>query len=597
MVRKQRALVFVACAALFAGSCQKGDGSAPASSSDKGAVVARVGGRPITASYFEQRLAKMERRFLPDTLDMAGRHKFLDFIINKELMALKAEELKYGDDPRVQSAMKMYGDNLAGNAAVELLTKGKIEATDADIDKFYEMKKRKVTLKHILLRSQREAEELAKKVNAANFDSMVTIYSTVPRKDANTGEDLPLIQRAAFGEVQYGDAMIPVEEVVFTTPMDQVSKPVETGYGWHLFLPVLEKEVRLSPMDAEARKRIETQVQMRKKRLIVEAYYQDIAKEHGLKIDEDALIAAYDKFPPDGDPSSPPDPKTEVKPVIPFSAEERARTFLEVDGRKVTFGEFSDKYDATSWFERPKRVTGVLGMKYWIRDKWFKDFQLARARKDGAYESPQVADEIKLRKEQMMVSMLHENMIGSQAPEPTTEQAREFYDKHTSYYIEREKRAVNIIFHEQERVVRRAYDEVKGGQTFVDVAVRYNESATGPGDVQSPPFSRDAEEFQEIVPATFGLQREGEYTEPFKTTKVWVILQLAKIIPEQQLKFDEVETAVGADWKNQWQEDKLNELLGEWKKNVKIDVDEKALAAAAVSRDDVFVPGKATGAK
>lgn len=592
MVRKQRALVFVACAALFAAGCLKGEGPASGSSSGKTAVVARVGGRPITASYYEQRLAKMERRFLPDTLDMAGRRKFLEFIVNKELMALKAEELKYDQDPRVQSAMKMYADNLAGNAAVDLLTKGKIDATDADIQKFYEMKKRKVTVKHIVVRTQREAEELAKKVNAANFDSMVTVYSTVPRKDMNTGEDLPVAQRVAFGEVQYGDAMIPVEEAVFSTPINQVSKPVETGYGWHLFLPALEKEVTLSPLDAEARKRIETQVQLRKKRLIVEAYYQDIAKEHGLKIDEEALVGVYDKLPPDGDPSSPPDPKTEVKPVIPFTAEERARPLLDVDGRKVTFGEFSDKYDATNWFERPKRVTGVLGMKYWIRDKWFKDFQMERARKDGAYESPQVVDEIKLRKEQMMVSMLHENMIGSQAPEPAPEQTKEFYDKHTQYYVEREKRAVNIIFHAQERVVRRAYDEIKGGQPFVDVAVRYNESATSAADVQTPPFSRDAEEFVEIAPATFALQREGEYTEPMKTSTVWVILQLAKIVPEHQLSYDEVAEAVAADWKNQWQEDKLNELLGEWKKDVKIDVDEKALAAVAVTREDVFVPGR-----
>lgn len=593
MVRKQHALFLVACVALFAGSCKKGDGPSPGSTSDKSAVVARVGGRPITASYYEQRLAKMERRFLPDTLDMAGRKKFLDFIVNKELMALKAEESKYDQDPRVISTMSMYADNLAATAAVDLITKGKIDATDADVQAFYENKKRKVTVKHILVRTQREAEDLAKKVTAANFDSMVNVYSFVPRKDANTGEDLPLMQRAVFGEIQFGDAIIPVEEVVFSTPVNQVTKPVETGYGWHLFMPVLEKEVTLSPLDAEARGRIETQVQMRKKRQIVEAYYQDIAKEHGLKIDEEALVAVYDKLPPDGDPSNPPDAKTEVKPVIPFSNEERARPLLDVDGRKVTVGEFSDKYDATNWFERPKRITGVMGMKYWIRDKWFKEFQMARARKDGVYESAQVADEVKLRKEQMMVSMLHENMIGSQAPDPTPEQAKEFYDKHTQYYVEHEKRAVNIIFHAQERVVRRAYDEIKGGQPFVDVAVRYNENATSANDVQTLPFSRDAEEFKEIAPTTFALKSEGEYAEPFKTSQVWVILQLAKIVPEHQLNFDEVQEAVLGDWKNQWQEDKLNELLAEWKKTVKIDVDEKALAAVAVNRDDVFVPGAA----
>ena len=593
MVRKHRALLLVACVALGAGACKKGNGPAPAGDSGLSTVVARVGGRPITQAYFEQRLAKMERRFLPDTLDLAGRRKFLDFIVNKELMALKAEELQLGNDPRVSGNMKLYEDNLAATAAVDQLTKGKLDVVDADIDKFFENKKRKVMTKHILLRTQREAVDLRKKATAANFDSLANLYSTVPRKDMNTGEDLPLMQRVLFpGKVQFGDAIPPVEDAVFSTPIGQISQPVETGYGWHLFLPISEETVVLSPLDPDQRGRISTQIQMRRKRTITEAYYQDIAKSHGLKIDEDAVVLAYDKFPPDGDPSNPPDAKTEVKPVIPFTTEERARPLLEVDGRKVTLGEFSDKYDTTNWFERPKRVTGIVGVKYWIRDRWFKEFQLERARKDGAYGLPQVTDEIKLRREQIMVSILHENLVGSQAPDATEEQISAFYNSHLKFYVEREKRAVNIIFNQQERVVRRAAEEIKGGQPFVDVAVRYNDSATKPADVQTAAFTRDNPDFQELEPKTFEMQKIGDYTEPFKTKDFWVMAQLATIEPDRQFKLDEIHETVATDWKNQWQEDKLNELLADWKKTVKIDIDDRALESAKVDRDDVYVPGR-----
>jgi hypothetical protein len=280
--------------------------------------------------------------------------------------------------------------------------------------------------------------------------------------------------------------------------------------------------------------------------------------------------------------------------VIPFSPADRARTLLEVDGRKVTIGEFSDKYDATNWFERPKRVTGVLGLKYWIRDRWYRDFQLERARKDGVYELPQVADEIKMRKEQMMVSLLHQNLVGNEAPEPTPEQVQAFYDDHKKFYIDQEKRKVTIIAHPQERAVRRAYDEIKSGQNFVDVAVKYHQSATGPDDVQTIAFTRDAEDFKEIAPATFALAKEGDYTEPFRTKDFWVVLQLTKVTPERQLQLDEISDAVATDWKNDWQEKKLNELLVEWKQNIKVEIDENVLMSAAVNRDDVVVPGRAT---
>ena len=595
MPRKWRALTMVACAALVAGACNSKKSSSLAGDEE---VVARVNDRPITRSYYEQRIDKMDRRFLPDTLDLAGKRKFLDFIVNKEVMALKAEELKYGEDPRIVSTMQLLADNLAGNAAVDRLTKGKLEPTEEEIKAFWEKKHQKILAKHILVKTRKEAEEIRKKlVGGANFDSMAAQYSQVPRTDANTGEELPLMQRVVFGDVQYGEAMIPVEEAVFATAIGEVSQPVETGYGWHLFLPLSTSQVSLPALDAESSRRISVQIQLRRKRTISEAYYDEIAKDHGFKINEDALVMAYDKLPPDVNPEERPDPEKEVKPVLPFSREERDQVLFELDGKKYLVAEFSDRYDQTNWFERPKRVTGALGMKYWVRDRWMKPLQLERARKDGVYEMPEVANEVKMRREQMMVTMLHENLVAGQAPEPSEQQIQEFYEKHKKTYVEKERRRVNLIFNEQERVLRRAADEITGGKDFVEVAVRYNENATKPEDVQTPEFDADNETFVEIAPKAFALKEIGDHTEPFKTQTFWVMLQLASVTPERQLPLDEIRDSVTQDWKSQWNEDKLNELLAVWRQEVKVEVNEDVLERVNVTRTDVFVPGRVeTGA-
>lgn len=595
MPRKWRALTMVACAALVAGACNSKKSSSLAGDEE---VVARVNDRPITRSYYEQRIDKMDRRFLPDTLDLAGKRKFLDFIVNKEVMALKAEELKYGEDPRIVSTMQLLADNLAGNAAVDRLTKGKLEPTEEEIKAFWEKKHQKILAKHILVKTRKEAEEIRKKlVGGANFDSMAAQYSQVPRTDANTGEELPLMQRVVFGDVQYGEAMIPVEEAVFATAIGEVSQPVETGYGWHLFLPLSTSQVSLPALDAESSRRISVQIQLRRKRTISEAYYDEIAKDHGFKINEDALVMAYDKLPPDVNPEERPDPEKEVKPVLPFSREERDQVLFELDGKKYLVAEFSDRYDQTNWFERPKRVTGALGMKYWVRDRWMKPLQLERARKDGVYEMPEVANEVKMRREQMMVTMLHENLVAGQAPEPSEQQIQEFYEKHKKTYVEKERRRVNLIFNEQERVLRRAADEITGGKDFVEVAVRYNENATKPEDVQTPEFDADNETFVEIAPKAFALKEIGDHTEPFKTQTFWVMLQLASVTPVRQLPLDEIRDSVTQDWKSQWNEDKLNELLAVWRQEVKVEVNEDVLERVNVTRTDVFVPGRVeTGA-
>jgi parvulin-like peptidyl-prolyl isomerase len=290
------------------------------------------------------------------------------------------------------------------------------------------------------------------------------------------------------------------------------------------------------------------------------------------------------------------DPNLEVKPVLAFTKAENEQVLFDLDKKKHTIGDFSHRYDETSWFERPKRITGVLGLKYWVRDRWMKPLQLERARKDGIYDLPQVANEIRMRREQMMVTMLHDNLVATQAPEPTDDQLHATYEKHKKVYIDKEKRRVNLIYSQREPVVRRALDEIRGGAGFVDVAVRYNENATKPEDVQTEAFTSDNEQFKEIAPKTFALEKIGDYTEPFKTQSFWVMMQLAAIEPQRQLPFDEIQSTVKEDWKNQWNEDKLNELLAEWKKSIKIDVDEAALERTRVERTDVYVPGQVASA-
>lgn len=596
MTSIQRALAFALCAtAAVAPACNEraaDDDRGGESSQRKTEVVATVGGRPVTLGYYEQRLTKMERRFLPDTLDIAGKRKFLDFIINKELMAIRAEELKLGDDPMVLNNLKILEDNLVSNNAVEEVVKGKLEVSEAEIDAFEVKKLQKAMVKQLAVKTRAEAEEIRQRLKAgADFDAVARAVSTMPKVAAN-GDSIPDAMRINM-EVQFGDAIIPVEEAVFSTPVGEVSEPVQTGYGWQLYKPITVKEAGRTPLDAESRRRIGVQIQLRRKRRLVEDYYEGILKDHKFKLDENTLAMLYDKLPKDLSPEQAPDPKKEEKPILALSHADRAQFLFEVDGKQYTAGDFSDRYDETNWFERPKRVTGAVGIRYWIRDRWLKPLHLERARRDGIHQLPAVADEMKLRREQMMVNLLHQNLVGAEAPEPNDTELEVFYEQHKAVYVEGERRRCNLIVNPQERVVRRAADEIKGGKDFVQVAIAYNENAASPEQVKTEEFDRNAEKFEAIAPAAFGLQKIGDYTEPFKISTMWVMLQLDAIIPERQIPLAEIPENVATDWQNQWRENKLNELLVEWKAKVPIQVNEKVLKKAEVRREDVFVPGRA----
>lgn len=553
-----------------------------------GPIVARVGTHTISKNYYEERIAKMERKFLPDTLDMAGKRKFLDTIINKEVMALKAEDLGYADDPDLQQVLQSFEETLLHNKSVELAIQDKIGVTEEEIQAFYDKSKEDVLVKHILLPTHSAAEEVVEELRAgADFDSMVDVHSLVPRTAAD-GSDIPLQQRAIFGWLSYGEANPEVERAAFDTPMSQYSDPVLTAYGWHIFMPYSRRDHKRPPF-ADEHDRIQRQIEARKRRSATNEYYESILKDHGFVMHDDALAIAFDKLPPD--PQDFPDPNTEVKPIIDYTYQERQMPLFEVDGKTYTIGDFSDRYDSTNFQERPKKWTGSQGLYFWIRDVWMKPLQVEQARKDGVDKLPEVATEIKLRREMFMVGGLHNRLIDSQTPEPTEEQIQETYNKHADAYVEKEKRVCNLIYHLRERVVRRAYEEIQGGADFVETAIRYNDNAVKPEDVRTAAFSEDDEKHAELVSHAFALDLKG-ISEPFKTKEGWVCLQVEQIIPKRQFALDEIRDTVIQDWKTEWGENRLNELLQEWKKEYPITVDDEVLSKVHIDRDDVYVPAE-----
>jgi hypothetical protein len=167
---------------------------------------------------------------------------------------------------------------------------------------------------------------------------------------------------------------------------------------------------------------------------------------------------------------------------------------------------------------------------------------------------------------------------------------RTYYQEHQEVYVDKEKRLFNVVYHQRERVVRRAYEAIQGGADFVETAIRFNDHATEVDHVRTPAFARDDPEFAAIAEVGYSLEK-GEMSEPFKTETGWVLMQFALEIPEKPFEFDEVRSSVETDMSNQWSEDRLNELLEEWRQQFPIEIFDKVLAEAEVRRDDVVIPG------
>jgi hypothetical protein len=105
-------------------------------------------------------------------------------------------------------------------------------------------------------------------------------------------------------------------------------------------------------------------------------------------------------------------------------------------------------------------------------------------------------------------------------------------------------------------------------------------------------FARDDEKHKELANSA-SAKNLNAYSQPFKTSQGWIILQVQQIIPERPFALEDIRENVVQDWQNTWSENRLNELLVDWKKEYNVTVNDKVLADAEIRRTDVVVPGRA----
>lgn len=208
-------------------------------SSDRGPVVATVGGRAIT-------LAEFERQYLRTTADSAtaagdsvGAYRdFLDRYVDFRLKVLEAEAAGYGDRADLAAELRQYRTQLARPYLIER------EVVEPLVRQLYERRKEMVDASHILLRLMPDAapgdtlrtwtrlRAIADSIVAgADFTELATRHSEDPSAQAPAG------QVGSGGRLGFFSAgrMVPeFEDAMFSTPVGELSGIVRTQFGYHL---------------------------------------------------------------------------------------------------------------------------------------------------------------------------------------------------------------------------------------------------------------------------------------------------------------------------------------------------------------------------
>jgi foldase protein PrsA len=165
-----------------------------------------------------------------------------DAQVQSQLAAIAAQ---YGGTQKMYAAAKKAGmdqtqlktyvkDSVIGQKLYQKVIAG-AKPTEAQMQAYYKANKSQFdqpatrTVRHVLVKTKAEAEKVYALLKADNTDSgwaKVAKKYSIDTATKNSG--------GALGAIHKGEMVKPFQDAAFSLPLDTVSQPVHSQYGWHV---------------------------------------------------------------------------------------------------------------------------------------------------------------------------------------------------------------------------------------------------------------------------------------------------------------------------------------------------------------------------
>jgi peptidyl-prolyl cis-trans isomerase C len=253
---------------------------------EKGAFIAKVGNFTITQADYER-----EFQSLPDYaqqlfVDEQGKEKFLNEIINKEM--LYQEALKKGLD-KTDDFQKKLNEFRKLTLVTELFEKeimAKAKVSDQEVKDYYDKHREElipttqIKASHILVKTENEAKSVLARLKKGEKFGDIAKAVSIDSGSAKNGGDL--------GYFSKGQMVPEFEKAAASMKVGDISVPVKTQFGYHI-IKVTDKKKGAVIEFEKIRDMISQRLSGEKQKEAFEQYVNELKKNYKVEINKDAL--------------------------------------------------------------------------------------------------------------------------------------------------------------------------------------------------------------------------------------------------------------------------------------------------------------------
>jgi len=541
-----------------------------------GAVLAEFQDQKITVGEFEDAYARVDPKYLPRSSGEEGYREFLTTMLNKEVMAYKADELGYDKDQAVLNGMEAFRKMGLQTAYLQLVAAGDIEVTDEQIREHYRNKGATLTVKQILLDTPDEAEETYQLLqDGGDFESICKQYSRGP--DADVGGKVLTIS--------YGMTGPALQSAIFSLPVGGVSTPVSTPYGFFVVKVLRRTDARQKESYDDLRETMYQEVRVLNQELAINASTNKLRADRGVIWFWTNFYTVLDALPPDRSLNNPPNRKDEVYPLLFFEEDDLDQPLLSYDNKTITVRDFSDYYDGSSFFARPRREFRFGGIKNFLMERMMAEVVPEEMERSKIAEHPEVKKILKAKQEELMINRLWDDMINQQTV-VTDNEIRDYYKEEEAFFVYPEKRRFGVILTGDLEAAQTAYDEIKGGKRFRTVAMAYSIDEVTRESLAETELLAEGEQ-PEMDKIGFAIKRVGDVAPPFESSRGWMVLKLTEMQDARKLSLQEARESIRPGIKQRKNDERLNELLEKWKEELGLVIYDKNFSKIVVEERSI----------
>jgi len=443
-------LVGMFVSALFIGCATKKEGK----------IVARVGDRAITVDDLENEWKVASRMVIKGISEFQRKKGLVDKMIGDQVVIMEA--YKEGIDNQVEADTNFakQKESLIMSTLYRMEIVDKAKATESEMKKEYQMMQEEVHAWHILVETKEQADSIYQMLKeGSDFAQLAKERSIDPSAKDNAGD---------LGFFRWGKMVGEFQEAAFKMKEGEISRPVQTNYGWHIIKLIERREVEQPPYE-EAKRLIQSKLEKDKRNIRVREYFQQLKKKVGFKINPEALDLLLTKK-----EEVPPDPQGlrttgDFVDLSSSTPEERETVLFTHNKGEITVEEFARMFNETPQPRRP-RLSDMEKIEEIAFGSLVRELLLDVAKKKNLEESKDFKKEWGGAKEKEMAKRMRSQVI-LKGVGISDDEIKSYYDRHKDRFTIQPQVKVSEILVKTEEEAKDVLKQLKKGADFAQLAM------------------------------------------------------------------------------------------------------------------------------